>query len=257
MTDTETGLTVAVTGPTGTFGSGLVPLLLDDDRVGRVVGIARRPFDPAARGWAMEYRRGDVRDPAVWQRALQGMEVVYHLAAEVGVGQSMYEIVRYMDVNTMGTAQLLELLAHGRHKVDKLIVASSMSIYGEGAYRAPDGRIVTTVRTQQGPFDVAADFVIDCTGLEADIAEHRVLQDLLEHSGAGRNPKGRLDVERTFELLADVPAGWPVISESIATIDQVARLQRAGVDALLLDEGHVDTGLAHALAVYAGLSLDA
>ena len=48
--------------------------------------------------------------------------------------------------------------------------------------------------------EVAADFVIDCTGLEADIAEHRVLADLLEHSGAGRNPLGRLDVERTFEL---------------------------------------------------------
>jgi len=48
--------------------------------------------------------------------------------------------------------------------------------------------------------EVAADFVIDCTGLEADIAEHRMLSDLLEHSGVGRNPVGRLDVERTFEL---------------------------------------------------------
>jgi hypothetical protein len=48
--------------------------------------------------------------------------------------------------------------------------------------------------------EIAADFVIDCTGLEADISEHRVLADLLEHSGAGRNPVGRLDVERTFEL---------------------------------------------------------
>ncbi len=47
---------------------------------------------------------------------------------------------------------------------------------------------------------MAADFIIDCTGLEADIAEHRVLADLLEHSGVGRNPIGRLDVERTFEL---------------------------------------------------------
>jgi hypothetical protein len=53
---------------------------------------------------------------------------------------------------------------------------------------------------QQGLTEIAADFVIDCTGLEADISEHRVLADLLEHSGAGRNPVGRLDVERTFEL---------------------------------------------------------
>ena len=58
-------LTVAVTGPTGTFGFGLIPLLQDDDRIARIIGIARRPFDPAARGWTkMEYRQGDVRDPA-------------------------------------------------------------------------------------------------------------------------------------------------------------------------------------------------
>jgi indole-3-glycerol phosphate synthase len=72
-----------------------------------------------------------------------------------------------------------------------------------------------------------------------------------------RGEDGRVDVERTFELLADVPAGWPVISESIAAIDQVPKLHRAGVDALLLDEGHLETGLAHALAVYADLTLDA
>lgn len=72
-----------------------------------------------------------------------------------------------------------------------------------------------------------------------------------------REEDGRVDVERTFELLADVPAGWPVISESIAAVDQVAKLHRAGVDALLLDEGHLETGLTNALAVYADLTLDA
>src|ERR671932_2815700 len=78
---TERGLTVAVTGPTGTFGSGLVPLLQADDRIERIVGIARRPFDPAARGWTkMEYRRGDVRDPAALREAFTGADVVVHLA---------------------------------------------------------------------------------------------------------------------------------------------------------------------------------
>jgi uncharacterized protein YbjT (DUF2867 family) len=68
---TTTGLTVAVTGPTGTFGSGLVPLLQDDPRVARIVGIARRPFDPLERGWTkMEYRCGDVRDPAALRDAV-------------------------------------------------------------------------------------------------------------------------------------------------------------------------------------------
>jgi Tryptophan halogenase len=64
-----------------------------------------------------------------------------------------------------------------------------------------DGMVVSMVKTSQGQGgEIAADFVIDCTGLEADVSEHRVLNDLLEHSGAGRNPVGRLDVERTFEL---------------------------------------------------------
>jgi len=66
--------------------------------------------------------------------------------------------------------------------------------------RLENGKIVSCVKTSNGMVEVAADFVIDCTGLEADIAEHRVLADLLAHSGTGRNPVGRLDVERTFEL---------------------------------------------------------
>ena len=77
----ETDLTVAVTGPTGTFGSGLLPLLEADDRVAEVVGIARRPFDPAEHGWRkLTYRQGDVRDPGSLEDAFAGAEVVVHLA---------------------------------------------------------------------------------------------------------------------------------------------------------------------------------
>ena len=79
-----------------------------------------------------------------------------------------------------------------------------------------DGKVVSQVKTPQGIVDVSADFVIDCTGLEADIAEHRVLADLLEHCGAGRNPLGRLDVERTFELRGSA-SGAGVIYASGAT----------------------------------------
>ena len=81
MSDDETDLTVAVTGPTGTFGFGLVPLLQSDDRVSRAVGIARRPFDPAVHVWTkMEYRRGDVRDVDASKEAFGGADVVIHLA---------------------------------------------------------------------------------------------------------------------------------------------------------------------------------
>jgi lysine/ornithine N-monooxygenase len=83
---------------------------------------------------------------------------------------------------------------------------------------APDGRIVSTVKTTNGVFDIPADFVIDCTGLEADIAEHRVLADLLQHSGAGRNPKGRLDVERSFELRGAASAPGAIYASGSPTL---------------------------------------
>ena len=88
--------------------------------------------------------QGDVRNPQSVTTALQGVDGVFHLAAEVGVGQSMYEIARYVDVNDLGTAVLLEQLI--RHPVDRLVVASSMSIYGEGRYRNLHGDSVSGVR---------------------------------------------------------------------------------------------------------------
>ncbi len=77
---------------------------------------------------------GDVRDPNRLRDVIAGVDVIYHFAATVGVGQSMYEISRYMSVNTQGTAELLQALLDSKHTPEKLIVASSMSIYGEGRY---------------------------------------------------------------------------------------------------------------------------
>jgi len=79
-----------------------------------------------------------------------------------------------------------------------------------------DGKIVSMAKTQNGPLELAADYIIDCTGLEADITEHRVLKDLLDHSGVGRNPYGRLDVERTF-MLRGTQSGPGVMYASGAT----------------------------------------
>ena len=83
---------------------------------------------------------GDVRDDAVVRDALAGVDAVAHLAARVGVGQSMYEMAEYTAANSLGTAVLLEALAE--RPVRKLVVASSMSIYGEGLYRDAEGREV-------------------------------------------------------------------------------------------------------------------
>jgi dTDP-L-rhamnose 4-epimerase len=95
---------------------------------------------------------GDIRSPKAVRRALADVDAVIHLAARVGVGQSMYEVVDYTDVNGRGTAVLLEAMIERskRQPFDRLVVASSMSIYGEGLYRAVDGRLVSDAeRTAQ------------------------------------------------------------------------------------------------------------
>jgi dTDP-L-rhamnose 4-epimerase len=93
---------------------------------------------------------GDVRNPDDLHRALRGVDVVYHFAAAVGVGQSMYEIEHYTDVNNVGTATLLEAIIE--RPVDRLIVASSMSIYGEGLYHSPSGELVDGVERSRDQF---------------------------------------------------------------------------------------------------------
>jgi nucleoside-diphosphate-sugar epimerase len=120
------GLTVAVTGPTGTFGSGLVPLLEADDRVGRVVGIARRPFDPAGRGWTkLTYRRGDVRDPAALREAFEGADVVVHLAFLI-TGTDSRQTTR--EINIDGTLNAFRTAAE--LGVRRFVYASSVAAYG-------------------------------------------------------------------------------------------------------------------------------
>jgi dTDP-L-rhamnose 4-epimerase len=82
----------------------------------------------------VEVVRGGVNDPEGWKNWLGGVSSVIHLAAETGTAQSMYEIRRYAGTNIGGTASLLDYLANQRHSVSKLVLASSRSVYGEGAY---------------------------------------------------------------------------------------------------------------------------
>ncbi|MCR6031729.1 NAD-dependent epimerase/dehydratase family protein [Nocardioides sp. zg-579] len=126
MTDRpETDLTVAVTGPTGTFGAGLVPLLEADDRVRRVVGVARSAVDPAERGWVKTtYRRGDVRDPAALAEAFAGADVVVHLAFAIVGGAA--EQTRAINVD--GTLNAFHAAAEAGAR--RFVYASSVAAYG-------------------------------------------------------------------------------------------------------------------------------
>ena len=119
-------LRVAVTGPTGTLGSGLLPLLEADDRVAHVTGIARRPFDPAAHGLTkLEYRRGDVRDPEALAEAFGGSDVVVHLAFLI-TGTAPASTIRATNVD--GTLNAFRAAAAaGCHR---FVYASSVAAYG-------------------------------------------------------------------------------------------------------------------------------
>ena len=137
---------VLVTGGAGFIGRHLVRALLArgdavvvlDSLVEQVHG-GTRPDLPAEAA----FLHGDVRDAALVRRALRGVDQVVHLAAEVGVGQSMYEIDRYVSGNDLGTATLLQALI--RQPVRRVVVASSMSIYGEGLYQDRQGALHTDV----------------------------------------------------------------------------------------------------------------
>lgn len=125
-TDPDTDLVVAVTGPTGTFGHGLVPLLERDPRVARIIGIARRPFDPAERGWTkMEYQQGDVRDEEALRAAFAGADVVIHLAFLI-TGTASREVTR--EINVGGTLNTFRAAAGAG--VGRFVYASSVAAYG-------------------------------------------------------------------------------------------------------------------------------
>jgi dTDP-L-rhamnose 4-epimerase len=135
--------TVLITGGAGFIGSHVADALLQrGDRVRVLDNLdpqvhgndARRPDYLDAE---VELIAGDVRDPDAVARALEGVDAVFHFAAKVGVGQSMYDVENYTDVNNRGTAVLLEALI--KKPVGALVVASSMSIYGEGMYRDAEG----------------------------------------------------------------------------------------------------------------------
>lgn len=122
----DDGLTVAVTGPTGTFGFGLLPLLQADDRIGPIVGIARRPFDPTQHGWSkMDYRRGDVRDPQTLIEAFDGADAVVHLAFMI-TGTASRETIR--EINVQGTLNAFAAAVAAGAK--RFVYASSVAAYG-------------------------------------------------------------------------------------------------------------------------------
>jgi dTDP-L-rhamnose 4-epimerase len=140
--------TVLVTGGAGFIGRHVTRALLDrgdhvrvlDSLIEQVHPTRARPVELPAEA---ELILGDVRDAAAVRKALKGVDKVIHLAAEVGVGQSMYAVERYVSANDYGSAVLFQHLID--NPVERVVAASSMSIYGEGLYRTVEGRLIEDV----------------------------------------------------------------------------------------------------------------
>jgi len=144
---------VLVTGGAGFIGSHLVDRLVE-------LGHKVRVFDslePQVHGSSQsipkylrekcEFIEADIRNRKQLKEALEEIEVIFHQAAVVGVGQSMYQVHKYVEVNTLGTANLLDILVNEKHNVEKVIIASSMSVYGEGKYQCDNcGKVYPKLR---------------------------------------------------------------------------------------------------------------
>jgi dTDP-L-rhamnose 4-epimerase len=133
---------VLITGGAGFIGSRVAKTLLNMGCIVRILDNfspqvhTRNSLDPEIEG-RVELLEGDIRDISLLERALSGVEVIIHMAAETGTGQSMYEISRYFDVNVQGTANLLHIINNHScaSQVRTIVVASSRAVYGEGPYR--------------------------------------------------------------------------------------------------------------------------
>ncbi|HEY0704387.1 MAG TPA: NAD-dependent epimerase/dehydratase family protein [Candidatus Acidoferrales bacterium] len=147
---------VTVIGGAGFIGSHLVDRLVRDGYTTRIVdnlepqvhpgGVAPAYLNPQA-----EFIRQDVRDREGLVRAIQGTNAIFYLAGAVGVGDSMYKIRHYAEANVLGAANLLDILANEKHAIGKLVLASTVTVYGEGKYSCPRHGIVFPEIRQAGP----------------------------------------------------------------------------------------------------------
>ncbi len=148
---------VLVTGGAGFIGSFIVDALVEKGHKVRILDNlepqvhGKEQKKPDYLNSEAEFILADIRDRDTLAKSLKDVEVVFHEAAAVGVGQSMYQVKKYVEVNTLGMANLLDIIANGEcRRLEKMIIPSSMSIYGEGAYGCEScGTVYPPERTLQ------------------------------------------------------------------------------------------------------------
>ena len=181
---------ILITGGAGFIGSNLALKLINlgyqvtvlDNLSPQIHGISPEQTSPLynlIKG-KVNFIKGSVTEKEAWQRALKEQDVVIHLAAETGTGQSMYEIEKYSSVNVQGTALLLDILTNEKHAVSKVLVASSRAIYGEGRYQCSTHGVVYPLARGDG--DLAkGDFECKCPVCGNEITLLPTSEDSLIH----------------------------------------------------------------------------
>lgn len=166
-------MNVLVTGGAGFIGSHLVDELVGEGHHVSIFDNLEGQVHRATPTYLNEnakFIKGDMRDIDQLRSAIKDIDIIFHQASMVGIGQSMYQINKYVDVNTLGTAKLLNVLVNDEHEVKKLIVASSMSIYGEGAYLCQDcGEVYPSLRSEEQL--KRSDWAIKCPNCGKDVKE--------------------------------------------------------------------------------------
>jgi len=139
VTQENRSMRIVVIGGAGFIGSHLVDALVNNGFRVRIVDnldsqVHPSGLPPVYLNPDAEFIQQDVRDRAGLQKALAGAEAVFHLAGAVGVGDSMYRIRHYAEANVLGGANLLDIVANEKHSIRKIVLASSVTVYGEGKY---------------------------------------------------------------------------------------------------------------------------
>lgn len=179
---------ILVTGGAGFIGSHLVDGLIERGYQVRVMDNLFRQIHPSGRlpkyfNKKAQFIKGDVTKKEDWRNALKGMDAVYHLASSVGVGQSMYEIEHYVRVNSYGTALFLDILANQAHSIKKIIVAASMSSYGEGSYQCSSCGIVQPPLRNEKKLK-ARDFNVYCPSCAMIVAPVPTSENVKQNSNS-------------------------------------------------------------------------
>ena len=203
---------ILVTGGAGFIGSHLIDRLIDKGYHVRILDNLCRQIHPTGKlpsylNKKAEFIKGDVTKRADWQKAMKGMDAVFHLASAVGVGQSMYEVAHYVKVNSLGTAIFLDILANKKHTIKKIIVAASMSSYGEGSYKCTSCGIVRPPLRDENKLK-KGDFQVYCPNCEKIVTPVPTSEDAKQNSNSiyAIGKKNQEEMVLTFGRAYSIPS---------------------------------------------------